>query len=715
MPLPTYFPDDPARTDGAGWTALLLAQTDDRLPTVNWLGAVSTPLDPDSATGAAAAAPGTALLPEHWQGLTTRPALRGFRSADGGRDAGWSPHFATTAVQRDRAASIDRLTISAVADSAGLALMTELEALAGGALRIRHRLTNVGAGPFHLEGLEVVVPVPEWHDELLDFTGRHERERTPQRRAITDGIWLREGRGGRTGHDAASMFVTGRAGFGFSGADVLAVHVGWSGNVVMALERSAGSATTMSAGELLLPGEISLAEGEEYATPWVYVMASGAGLDGVAQALHAYQRTLPGHPSRVPVTLNVWEAVYFDHDLARLTSMADRAARIGIERFVLDDGWFRGRRDDTAGLGDWWVDPNVWPDGLGPLIDHVTGLGLEFGLWFEPEMVNPDSDLYRAHPDWVLAASDVDPLLRRHQLVLDLTRPEVEKYLFDHLSAVLSEYPIRYVKWDHNRDLWEAGSQARGGRPVVHDQTLAFYRLLDDLHRAHPDVAWESCASGGGRVDLGVLPAVQRVWTSDMTDALSRQHIQRWMGQLVAPEYLGAHVSAPSSHQSGRTFALDFRAATAFFGAFGVEWDLSDAGEQDLDRLAEWIGLHRRLRPLLHTGRVVRIESSDPAVLLHAVVSADRSEALVAHVQLDESASNRGVRVRVPGLDPLRQYRLDWAGPGDRSVSHGFAPLPDQGPTGGQSISGRVLGELGVWLPRRRPESILLMQVRAHG
>ena len=322
---------------------------------------------------------------------------------------------------------------------------------------------------------------------------------------------------------------------------------------MLRVERDPATGTTIGGGELLLPGEVRLANGESYSTPWVYVAAADDGLDGLAATWHAHQRSLPTHPAHQPVVLNVWEAVYFDHDLDRLTAIADRAARIGVERFVLDDGWFAGRRDDSLGLGDWRVDPAVWPEGLTPLVEHVHGLGMQFGLWFEPEMVNPDSDLFREHPDWVLSAGDRMPLLQRHQLVLDLSRTEVREHVFEQISAVLSAYPIDAVKWDHNRDLLEAGSAALAGAPVVHRQTAGFYALLDALREAHPGIDWESCASGGGRVDLGVLERVQRVWASDMTDALARQQIQRWTTQLVAPEYVGAHVSSPTSHTTGRT------------------------------------------------------------------------------------------------------------------------------------------------------------------
>ncbi|MGI8415375.1 MAG: alpha-galactosidase, partial [Nakamurella sp.] len=422
------------------------------------------------------------------------------------------------------------------------------------------------------------------------------RERSPQRHQLADGLWCRESRAGRPGLDSSTMMIVGEPGFGFQDGRVLAVSVATSGNSVLAVERSAAVRGTVSAGELLLPGEVVLTSGESYTSPWVFAVARTDGLDGAAQTLHEWQRSLAAHPASQPVTLNVWEAVFFDHDLAKLTRLADVAALIGVERFVLDDGWFHARRDDSAGLGDWWVDPDVWPQGLGPLVDHVHHLGMEFGLWFEPEMVNPDSDLFRAHPDWILQTGGRTPRPQRNQQVVDLTIPAAWERIRDMVDAVLSEYRIDAVKWDHNRDLLEAGSNTRSGAAAAHRQSLAFHALLDDLGRRHPHVAWESCASGGGRVDLGIVERVQRFWTSDMTDAMARQPIQRWTVQLVAPEYLGAHISSTRSHHTQRSYDLGFRAAVALFGALGVEWDLTGSDQAELDGIAGWIELYKTWR-----------------------------------------------------------------------------------------------------------------------
>src|SRR3954447_3964015 len=690
------FPRDPQATT----TSIELVREHDGFPVVLTTGLLGgdpsgLPLLPNG--------PGLPLLGEHAHGRLTRPHLRGQRS--GGRD--WSTRFACEAGD-----VVDgRLRMELVDKAASLGLVAEAESVPGGALRLRHLLTNTGPDPYFLEGLEVVLPVPDHLVEALDFTGRHERERTPPRHQVTAGLWLREARAGRPGLGAATMVVLGTPGFSTTRGETLGVHVGWSGNTVLRVERDAATGTTLGGGELLLPGEVTLAPGESYASPWVYVAAADDGLDGLAAAWHGYQRSLPTHPAHQPVVLNVWEAVYFDHDLVRLQAIADRAARIGVERFVLDDGWFHARRDDTVGLGDWTVDPTVWPEGLSPLVDHVRGLGMEFGLWIEPEMVNPDSDLYRRHPDWILSAGDRVPLLHRNQLVLDLGRDEVRAHVFGQITSVLAAYPIDSVKWDHNRDLLEAGSNALAGAAAVRRQTEGFYALLDDLRATHPAIDWESCASGGGRVDLGVLERVQRIWTSDMTDAVARQQIQRWTTQLVAPEYVGAHVSSPTSHTTGRTLGLDFRATTAMFGSFGIEWDLTEADDDELDRLADWVGRYRRFRPLLHSGRVVRPESSDPSVLLHGVVATDRSEALVAHVQMEESAHNRGVQVRVPGLEPGGTHHLAWEGPVAASGTSMSVPPFEGGPTAGRTVSGAVLATRGYWMPRMRPETVTLVLI----
>lgn len=661
--------------------ALVLRTAPDRLPEIAWFG---VPLG-----GVPPAGRGISVLPEHARGWMGRPGLSGHRP-DG---TAWSPLFTEVHTVRT---SMEGVAFEASDPAAGLQVRCEYEALPSGLLRARHTVTNIAETPYVVEALEVPVPVPDRAVEVLDLTGRWGMERQPQRHPMTDGLWVRENRRGRTGHDAPTLLIAGTAGFGFGHGEVWGLSVAWSGNTCYRVERLPDGQATLAGSELLLPGEIVLAPREHYRTPWVYVAGSAEGMDGLSAAFHA--RVRDAVPVRTPrkVMLNVWEAVYFDHDAQRLARLVDIAARVGVERFVLDDGWFLGRRDDTVGLGDWTVDPATWPDGLHRLIKQVMQAGMDFGLWWEPEMVNPNSRLYREHPDWILATGGRVPAPARNQLVLDLTKPAVFDYLVDAFDALAAEYPLSFVKWDHNRDLVDAGSGL--GAPAVHAQTLAFYALADKLRQRHPAIEWESCASGGGRVDLEVLARFSSVWTSDGTDPLTRQHIQRWTALLVPPEFLGAHVAAAHSHQTGRVSSLAFRAATALFAQFGIQWNLAEATDAELDELAQWIEIYKRHRGLLHSGRLVRVDIPEPAVLVHGVVSADRREALFGYVQLDQTV-HEPPAFRVPGLDPGLTYRV----------------IDVRDPDGGYGTdcTGAVLGAAGLPAPARAPESVLVVHLAA--
>jgi len=649
-----------------------------------------------------------AVLPEQSAGWMGTPGLAGHRNG-----TTFSSAFTLVDWRKDRPAGSGQVvTVDAIDADARLALTTTIEMLPAGILRLSARVTNTASdSDYQLDALRLVVPVPAEATEILDFTGRHLRERSPQRHPFVAGTHLREGRRGRTGSDASILLAAGTAGFGFRSGEVWAVHTAWSGNHATFAELGLTGARVLGAGELLLPGEIVLEPGASYTSPFVYA-AYGSGLDAIAAAFHTHLRGSAAHPeSPRPVVLNTWEAVYFDHDLDSLTALAELGARVGVERFVLDDGWFTHRRHDRAGLGDWQVATDVWPDGLGPLVKKVRELGMEFGLWFEPEMINEDSDLARAHPDWILAPGERLPISGRSQQVLNLAIPEAFEYILESMSSLITEYEIDYIKWDHNRDLVEAGDRASGA-PRVHAQTLATYALMDELHRRHPGLEIESCSSGGGRVDLAVLERTQRVWASDCIDALERQQIQRWTGLLLPPELIGSHVGAATAHTTHRTHALAFRAATALFGHFGIEWDLREATPAELDELAAWIDLYKQERDLIHTGTAVHSDYPDETYWAHGYVSPEKDRAIMSFVAMATGAAVHPGRIRIPGLRDDISYRIE---PVDLSASAlvRAAGGPPSWWTEPTSVSGSVLANIGLQAPMLYPEQALLFRLVA--
>ena len=477
------------------------------------------------------------------------------------------------------------------------------------------------------------------------------------------------------------------------------------------IERLTDGRGDVQAGVALSPGETVVQSGGSFTSPWLYGTWTDRGLNGASAAFHSYVRSRPNHPStQRPVTLNTWEAVYFNHDSEKLFALATAAAEVGIERFVLDDGWFMHRRSDNAGLGDWYVDPAVYPDGLTPLISHVRGLGMEFGLWFEPEMVNPDSDLFRAHPDWALNTDGYDAPLSRDQLVLDLSNDDVYAYLLARIDAILRENDISYVKWDFNRDILQA---SHDGRASAYTQTRAMYRLFAELNGRHPEVEFESCSSGGGRADYAITEFTKRVWTSDCIDALERQRIQRSFSYFFPPELMGAHIGPSPAHTTGRRHTVAFRAATALFGHLGVEWDVSTITDTDREQLRSIIATHKELRSLLHNGRSVRADSSDPATYVHGVVSNDRRDAIFAYVQLTTSATSVPHPLRFVGLDTDTQYRFTEVKLTGSAPQYGPMKHLPEWMDGSLVLSGAVAMSIGLTMPVCNPESAVLVRVQA--
>lgn len=698
----------------------------------------------------------TSILPAQSDGWPGRPGIDGarddgrsfsplltVRTVDITRGDGTSQRFLGSSAGAEAAAFTEigdgSLRVQLEDADAGLEVELTIEMLPTGLVRLRASVRNTGEDAYTLRELAPVLPVPLHACELLDFAGRWGKERTPQRQALTVGTHLREGRKGRTGSDAAHVLHVGAPGFDEAQGEVWAVHTAFSGNHRHWAEKLFNGTQVIGGSELLLPGEGRLQPGEQYTSPWLYAN-HGIGLDAVAQRFHRHLRARPQHPSTDrPVTLNVWEAVYFDHDLTRLRDLADRAAAIGVERYVLDDGWFGGRRNDRAGLGDWYVSPDVWPHGLGPLVDHVTGLGMQFGLWFEPEMVNEDSDVARAHPEWILGPTPGRlPITSRYQQVLNLTIPEAYAHVRDQMAAILDAYDISYIKWDHNRDLVEAGDRSGAG-PRVHEQTLAAYRLMDELTARFPGLEIESCSSGGSRVDLAVLERTDRVWVSDCIDPLERQQMNRWTSQLIPLEMMGSHIASGASHTTGRLHSLSFRAATALFGHLGIEWDLTRASEEDIDELSAWIRLYKEHRGLLFTGDLVRRIFAGGTVQLTGVIAPDRRTGLFQLASLARSEVSPRGRFVLPGLDADRRYRVlpviigrppfgltapAWFGIDDTPADAALArirapqgPLPGSVPQGaeprGVVLPGAALMRSGLATPQIGPEQAVVLSVTA--
>jgi alpha-galactosidase len=647
--------------------------------------------------------PPLGLVVESSVGWFGKPGLEGHHLD--GRD--FAPQFSLKSSEIDDSTA----TFVLADDSAMLSLTIAVVLHPSGVASFTASISNESESQYSLDALRLSLPVPAHAQELLTVGGRWANEFGQTRTPWTGNCLTVENRRGKTSHERLGVVFAGTTAFAEQSGEVWGCHIGWSGNFEIVCDSITDGRRSLQVGELLASGEITLAAGERYDAPTVYAAYSAAGLNRVSNAFHAYLRSRPQHPtSPRPVLLNIWEAVYFDHDFDKLRGLADVAASCGVERFVVDDGWFHSRRNDRAGLGDWWVDTDVWTNGLTPLVDHVRALGMQFGIWVEPEMVNPDSDLYRAHPDWTLVDDRYPAVLGRNQLVLDVGRREVAEYLFGHLDALLRDHDIAYVKWDMNRDLVAATS---GGRAGVHRQTLGVYDLFDRLRAAHPGVEFETCASGGGRVDFGIFERTDRAWTSDSIDALDRQLIQRGFSLLFPPELMGTHIGSPVAHTTGRSHSLGFRAIAAMFGSLGIEWNLLAASDQDRADLAAIIATHNELRPLLHHGDVVRLDHPDPNVVVHGVVAVDGSDAVFACTRLGSGPSLHTAPIRLPRLEPQRTYDVSILPIGNMRL--GTARRQPVWLSDGLQLTGRQLGSVGFSAPVLLPETSVLLRVTSAG
>ncbi|MBT1181826.1 alpha-galactosidase [Bifidobacterium sp. CP2] len=651
--------------------------------------------------------------------LDARPALDVTQAVDAPESTPAEARVTTPAV------TVDTPVVTVTAEDAelGVRIVWTAELLHGGLVRQRATVTDTtdaAAGALEIGRVELGFPLPAVATEILTTTGHHLRERSPQRQPLTVGRFEKVSMAGRPDFDASLLLTAGVPGFGFEHGEAYAVHVGWSGNSVLSAERQPYTTGLIGGGEVLFGGEVILSSGPAYTTPWVYG-ATGDGLNQIAARFHTYLRDR--HPELAskprPVILNTWEAVYFQHDYDTLKALADKAVESGVERFVVDDGWFGSRRDDTSGLGDWQISSAVWPEGpksLKALADYVHGKGMEFGLWFEPEMINPDSDTYRAHPEWTLKPTlDRLPMQGRSQQVLDLTNPEAYAYIYGCMDRLVGELGIDYIKWDHNKLVTEAVSP-RTGRPAVHAQTLAVYRIFHDLREAHPGLEIESCSSGGGRVDLGILEFASRIWVSDCVDPVERADIQRYTSLLVPPCMMGEHVGASPAHSTQRATSQEMRMATAFFGHMGIEWNLLKEPAEALAELGEWTAEFKKHRAWFAVDACVHADTPDPAVRLDGMVKPDGSAAFYRFTQLTTGQTYPAAPVRLPGLDPDAVYRvqplhldLDLAALG---LGNGQSTL-GWWTADGVLMTGRALATYGLRPPSLHPaQAVLFTAVR---
>ena len=638
--------------------------------------------------------PPLGIIPQHHDGWLGTSGIEGcFHDGSGS-----FPHF----VIESSTHTATSATFILCDDHLDLELELNLKIHPSGVLALDGSFTNRGSLPYLLHSLRFALPVPSRAEELLTLGGRWGMEFGEQRTSWKQSTISVSNSRGRTSHEKWPVVFAGTAQFGEQHGEVWGCHVGWSGNFDITLDGVTEHRKHMLVGEKVVAGELVIKPKETFSAPTVYAVHSPHGLSTASQHFHQFVRSRLRHEDTWrPVTLNTWEAVYFEHNFETLTKLADVAAHVGVERFVLDDGWFSGRRNDTAGLGDWTVDASVWPDGLHPLINHVKSLGMEFGIWCEPEMVNPDSDLFRKHPDWVLHHGVNPPITGRNQLVLDLSRSEVREFLFTSVSQLLDAHDISYVKWDHNRDLVAS---------PAHEQTRGTYELLGRLKQTHPQVQFESCASGGGRIDFGILPFVDRFWTSDSIDPLDRILIQRGAQRLMPPEVLGTHIGSPTSHITRRSHSLAFRATTAFFGWLGIEWNLLNASPHEQDRLASVVTQYKEFRPLLHTGAAFREDHPDTNIMVHGVSAHDQSRSLVSVTRLANGPSSHVDPIHIHHLDDDTSFMVKPLHLGTPT----YAPhrkLPQWIDDGSITMTGRQLREIGVTCPPLLPASSFLFQI----
>ena len=551
--------------------------------------------------------------------------------------------------------------------------------------------------PLHLHWLAApVLPGPQLSDEMIDVAGRWTGEFQLNRTPWSPGIRYRENRTGRTGHEHfPGLIVPGRGATNTSG-EAWAFHYGWSGGHRMVAEELPDGRRQIQFGNA---SGLEINAQTQFETAKLYAVFSDDGLNGCALAFQRHLRdrivTFPKTDLPRPVHYNCWEAVYFDHTFDELKEIAAQAVSLGAERFVLDDGWFGKRDDDTQALGDWRVDRRKYPDGLTPLIDHVKGLGMTFGIWFEPEMVNPNSDIFRTHPNWALG--DDTQIMGRQQMVLNMALAEVQAFLFERMHDILAHRDIDYVKWDHNRVLPMPDAA----------QTRGTYALMDRLRGAFPDLEIESCASGGGRIDFGIMERTQRVWLSDSNDAVERLRIQHNAALFLPMAVTGSHVGPRTCHTSGRTLDIRFRAWVAAQRHMGFEMDPRELTEDEAEVLRAITGWWKKNRNWMYGADILRLDSADPAVIAEQHLADDGGQFVVFAGKAASSDQIVPRPLRLTRLSPEAKYRIELVNRDELGHLSRGAPALKSGPL---MVSGAYLMYHGLTLPWSFPERMWVIK-----
>ncbi|MDO5131839.1 MAG: alpha-galactosidase [Eubacteriales bacterium] len=502
---------------------------------------------------------------------------------------------------------------------------------------------------------------------LLTLDGAWARERHMNYRDIGYGFQgICSNRGESSHHEHPFLGLVSPSATQHRG-EVYGFHLAYSGNFRGQVERDVFDTVRVTLG--INPDRFSfvLRPGESFQAPEGIMVYSCEGLGGMTRTLHDLYRNhlIRGvwKDRKRPILINNWEATYFNFDSDKLLDIARAAKEAGIEMFVMDDGWFGKRDTDTSGLGDWFVNEKKIKGGLKKLVDEINALGMKFGIWIEPEMISPDSDLYRAHPDWAIRIPGRDPVQIRNQYVLDLSRKEVLDTVYERIANVLKSANIEYVKWDMNRTLTDFGGAFLGAEnqdELCHRYVLGLYemqrRLVDDF----PNLLLENCSSGGARFDPGMLYYSPQIWCSDNTDAIERLMIQEGTALLYPLSTMGAHVSVTPNHIVGRNTAFETRGNVALAGTFGYELDITKLGEKELAAIPQQIALYHKYNDLIRRGDYYRIASYRENHLYDcwAVVSKDKSEAVVTYVQVLKIPDDRSRTLRIPGLDPGRDYAV---------------------------------------------------------